>query len=124
MMFRFYQRRCTEWAKKCFGLDVYDDRAQRNYRFMEEVLELAQSHGVTKEEVLQLVDYTFSRPPGDPEQEVGGVMTTLSTMCHVYGYDLEVCAIVELDRCEQNIEKIRAKWLSKPKGSPLSGVAT
>jgi len=123
MMFRSYQRTCAEWAKKCFGPDVTQDRAQRNYRFMEEALELAQSHGVTKEEVLKLVDYTFSRPPGDPLQEVGGVMTTISTMCHVYGYDLETCALVELERCEKNIDKIREKWKSKPQGSPLSGVS-
>lgn len=120
-MFRFYQRRCAEWAKNCFGLSVTEDRAQRNYRFMEEALELAQSHGVTKEEILQLVEYTFSRPPGDPIQEVGGVMTTLSTMCHVYGYDLETCALAELNRCEINIAKIREKWKNKPMMSPLPG---
>ena len=59
--------------------------------------------------------------PGDPLQEVGGVMTTLSTMCHVYGYDLETCALTELDRCEQNIDKIREKWKNKPQLSPLPG---
>ena len=121
MMFRFYQRHCAEWAKRCFGLDVTQDRSQRNYRFVEEALELAQSHQVTKEEVLKLVEYVYNRPPGDPIQEVGGVMTTLSTMCHVYGYDLETCALTELDRCEQNIDKIREKWKNKPQLSPLPG---
>lgn len=118
---RTYQRLCAEWAKKCFGLSVTEDKMQRNYRFMEEALELAQSHGVTKEEVLQLVDYTFGRPLGDPLREVGGVMTTLSTMCHVYGYDLETCAYDELEYCEANIDKIREKWRNKPQMSPLSG---
>lgn len=100
-------------------------RQERNFRFIEEALELVQAHDVTKEEVLQLVEYTFSRPPGDPLQEVGGVMTTLSTMCHVYGYDLETCALDELNRCEKNIDKIRAKQKSKPHAfSPLPGTAT
>lgn len=124
MNFRTYQRQCAEWVRHCFSPDVLEDRSQRNYRFVEEALELAQSHGVRKEEVLQLVEYVSNRPPGDPVQEVGGVMTTISTMCHVYGYDLETAAVAELNRCIINVERIREKWKNKPQLSPLSGASS
>lgn len=121
MQIGIYQLKCADWVLKCFGAEVLADKSERNYRFLEEALELAQSHGVTKEEALKLVDYVFGRPLGEPTQEVGGVMTTLSTMCTVYGYDLEKCATVELDRCHERMDIIRAKWRNKQHRSPLSG---
>lgn len=70
------QRSVEIWCKSCFGEDTYFNKEERIHRFIEEALELAQSLGCTKEEIGMLTDYVFSRPKGEPNQEVGGVMIT------------------------------------------------
>lgn len=118
-----YQKKVSQWLIACFGEEIANDKQERCFRFMEESLELVQSLGMTKEQVLQLVDYTFSRPLGEPIQEVGGVIVTLNALCYAVGISLERCADMELDRVNEKIEKIRSKHFSKPKNitSPLPG---
>lgn len=88
---------------------------ERNYRFLEESLELVQSCQCSREDAHKLVDYVFSRPAGDKYQETGGVMVTLAALCNVHKIDIENFALVELDRIEKPevIEKIRRKHVSK-----------
>lgn len=117
-MIRF-QERVNEWMQKCFGPVISADKIERNYRFLEEALELVQSYGCTKSEALQLVDYVFSRPVGDPHQEIGGVMITLAALCNADHRSFELAGEDELDRVWSKIEQIRAKQASKPKHSPL-----
>jgi hypothetical protein len=114
-----YQERVGRWMLSCFGRHVSHDRAQRNYRFLEEALELVQSTGCTAHEAHQLVDYVFNRPSGDPVQELGGTMVTLAALATANGLNLTIAAETELERNWQIIEKIRAKWAAKPKFSPL-----
>lgn len=68
-----FQKRVHEWLLVCFGESIAADVAERNYRFIEEALELVQSTGATKSECHQLVDYVFNREIGERRQEVGGV---------------------------------------------------
>ena len=116
-----FQQDVAAWCRRCFGLSVYSNRTERAHRFGEEALELLQAAGVSKHEVLQLMDYMFSRPVGELKQEVGGTMVTLAAMCQVFGIKLNEAATQELHRCELNIEKIRAKHNAKPSFSPLPG---
>lgn len=116
-----FQQDVANWCQRCFGLAIYANRTERAHRFGEEALELVQACGVTKAEVLQLVDYVFSRPVGELKQEIGGTTVTLAALCQVYGHKLNEAAIQELHRCELNIEKIRAKHNAKPSFSPLPG---
>ena len=115
-----FQTHVRDWVVACFGQEIADDRGERNHRFIEEALELAQSHGVTKREVLQLLDYVYDRPVGEPEQEVGGTFLTFLALCSAYGYDAHSLGNVELSRVWGKIEKIRAKQKAKPKFSPLA----
>jgi hypothetical protein len=108
-----FQNRVRSWAVACFGLDVADNRTIRNYRFLEEALELVQAIGCTKDRALALVEYVYERPAGDPRQEVGGVMVTLAALCAANELPLEDCAELELERCYMNIAKIRAKQAAK-----------
>lgn len=119
MEIKDYQNKVAEWVVECFGEEIAHDKAERNHRFIEEALELAQACGCTKSEVLQLVEYVFSRPEGEPGQEVGGVMTTLNSLCFAHEINLEDAATTELDRVWEKIEKIREKRANKPKNSPL-----
>lgn len=118
-----YQSDVKDWCVTCFGEAIATDKTERCYRFMEEALELVQSVGMTERQVRQLVDYVYGRDIGEPYQEVGGVMVTLSTLVAANGLDLEKCARQELERINKPeiIDKIRKKHASKPIKSPLPG---
>jgi hypothetical protein len=115
-----YQQKVKEWLTHCFGESVAISKLERNYRFLEEALELVQAAGCTKEQALQLVDYVFNRPVGELKQEVGGTMVTLSGLCSAHDVSLEECAMTELQRVWEKKDLIRQKWEAKTiKDSPL-----
>lgn len=118
-----FQAAVYEWMLRCFGAEISADKTERNHRFLEESLELVQSLGTTKEEALKLVDYVYGRPVGEPHQEVGGTMVTLAALCQANGMSMEIAGDVELSRCWEKIDQIRAKQAAKPKMSPLPGAA-
>lgn len=123
-----YQRMIDGWMEECFqGVTPLEQRKSiRSARFLEEALELYQANGLSKESALQLVDYVFNRPVGEPHQEVGGVMVTLAALCTPCGIDLNSAAVSELERINtpEMMDKIRRKQASKvdPDG-PLPGSA-
>jgi len=114
-----FQKRVREWIIACFGEEIADDKIQRNHRFLEESLELVQSLGCSKEDAKTLVDYVFDREIGEPRQEVGGVMSTLHSLCEANGFDAGECGEIELARAWTKLDQIRAKQATKLKGSPL-----
>lgn len=114
-----FQRRVRPWMQACFGEEISADRVERNHRFLEEALELAQANGCTRSEARQLVDYVFDRPLGEIGQEIGGVMVTLAALCLAVGEDMHVAGETELARIWTKVEAIRAKQAAKPRHSPL-----
>jgi hypothetical protein len=112
------QQRVQPWLMACFGLMIAGDREERNHRFLEEALELVQACGCTASEAHQLVDYTFGRPVGEKNQEVGGVMITLAALCLANDLDMHAAGEAELARIWTMVEKIREKQAAKPKHSP------
>lgn len=113
-----FQSKVVDWLRACFG-DVSRDREERTHRFLEEAIELAQASGCSKLAAMQLVDYVYSRPKGEIDQEVGGVMVTLAGLCSASGIDMQEAADHELARNWDRIADIRAKRATKRKGSPL-----
>lgn len=118
-----FQARVQPWLLQCFGQEIAKDPVERNHRFLEESLELVQSCGCTQSEAHQLVDYTFGRPVGEPNQEAGGVMVTLAALCLAHGLDMHQAGETELARIWNKVESIRAKQAAKPAHSPLPGYA-
>ncbi len=118
-----YQQKVENWLIKCFGEEIARDKTERCFRFTEESLELVQSLGITKEQVLELVEYVFNRPFGEPHQEVGGTMVTLAALCGAADLCLEDAANDEYERILTKIDKIRSKHFSKPQNvlSPIPG---
>ena len=114
-----YQKEVMRWGDECFGGVINRNEVQRNHRFMEEALELVQSCNMTKEEVLEMVEYVFNRDIGEKEQEVGGVLVSLAALCEVQDIDMMHAGQVELDRVWTKIPEIKAKQLTKPKHSGL-----
>jgi hypothetical protein len=112
-----FQARVKAWLLECFGETIAADKTERCHRFLEESLELVQSIGITASEAHQLVDYVFSRPTGDRQQECGGVMVTLAALCQAVDLDMTQAGETELTRVWTKIEKIRAKQAGKPKSA-------
>lgn len=101
------------WARRTFNRSLVESVEERCCRALEETIELCQSLKLPKEKAIALVDYVYSRPPGDPRQEVGGSIITLSTLCSVLNISLIEAWEIELRICFENIEKIRAKNIHK-----------
>jgi len=116
-----FQARVHPWLMACFGPDISADKIERNYRFIEEALELVQACGCTQSDAHQLVDYVYGRPDGDINHEVGGVMVTLAALCLANGFDMHAAGETELVRIWGKVEAIRAKQAAKPRHSPLPG---
>jgi hypothetical protein len=116
-----YQARVGQWTHTCFGEEDATNPVMRIHRFIEEALELGQALHCSRTEVLQLVEYVYGRPIGDPSQEVGGVMVTLAALCHAKLMDMLDAGERELTRVWANMDRIRAKHASAPRFSPLPG---
>lgn len=102
----------------CFGPEISADKVERNYRFLEEALELVQANGLTKDEAHDLVEYVYGRDQGEINQEVGGVCVTLAALCNALNIDIYEEARIEINRCWRNTDKIRQKQANKPLKGP------
>lgn len=118
-----FQAKVRDWCVSCFGVTTADDTTERNWRFLEEALELVQSLGGSADDAHRLVDYVFGREPGEPVQEVGGTMVTLAALLSANGLAMDVGAWREFDRIStpEVMDKIRGKHARKPHKSPLPG---
>jgi hypothetical protein len=115
-----FQQQVSNWMVDCFGPTIPYDKMERNYRFLEEALELTQACGLSKADAIKLVDYVYERPKGEVGQEIGCVMVTLAALCEAQNQDINYCAQHELKRIWRNIEIIRQKQASKTiKTGPL-----
>lgn len=117
--FATFQERVAEWSLHCFGSVIPRDRLERGDRMLEEIFELLQSGEYPVERVAMLRDYVWSRPVGEPAQEMGGAYVTLALYAWAHGLDMRVAAETELARIWLKAEAIREKQKTKPKGSPL-----
>lgn len=114
-----FQARVDVWMEACFGTAISADKLERGDRLLEEVLEMLQSEGYPLQRVASLTSYVWSRVPGYPPQEVGGVKVTLAAFCSAHGINMHAAGEAELARIWTKIEAIRAKQAAKPTGSAL-----
>jgi NTP pyrophosphatase (non-canonical NTP hydrolase) len=110
-----FQYSADRWARECFPPEVVNDKVERALRLLEEAMELAQASGVTQDHAERLVRYTFSRPVGDVQQEVGGVMVTLAVLCNAHEVDMTHAGWAEFDRIDKPeiMDCIRQKQVTK-----------
>ncbi len=116
MIYSDFQGSVYSWLLKCFGKDIVKNPQERNKRFMEEAIELVQSTGMNKDDILSLVDHVYAKEKGDPTQEVGGVLVCLAALCTVNGIGMVYSGNKELNRivAPEIISKIRRKHAAKP----------
>jgi hypothetical protein len=72
-----------------------------------------------KDDIIRQIVRTYSRPSGEPFQEIGGVMVTLNGLATAAGIDVLAAAETELSNNIKNASAIREKWLNKIAISPL-----
>lgn len=114
-----FQSRVAAWMLACFGDAIAADAVERNFRFLEEALELVQSLGCSRADALLLVDYVYGRPKGEPFQELGGVLITAAALANASGLDMDDAGAEELSRIWTCIDVIKRKQAAKPARSPL-----
>lgn len=76
-----------EWAMRSFGREHVHNLPIRSLRLAEEAVELAQSFDVPKEKLHELIEMVYARPKGQFEQEIGGVMMTVTVLSAAVGFD-------------------------------------
>ena len=90
---RHRQERMMAWCRGVFGA-MGTGVHERALRFLEEAVELVQALGMTETQAMRVLRYVYSRSPGEPEQELGGVAVTLNTLA-------DACGLL-LGECEEN----------------------
>lgn len=88
-----------DWGAKCFGADHMRDPIVRAARFLEEAAELVQAVGLPKDHAQRTLDYVYSREPGDPVQEMGGVSNTQYALAGALNLSVAECEEREITRC-------------------------
>ena len=82
---------------------VFESVEERCLRLVEEAIELTQAALPNRQKEVcgkleMLIKRVFDRPPGDPEQELGGVIVTLLAYCALKEVRLDSAARHEIDR--------------------------
>lgn len=109
-----FQARVFPWTLKTFGPTLTLSLKERRQRFAEEAVELLQSCGASRDEIVGIVDYVMARPMGEPRQEAAGTQVCLAALCNTMNIDMDGCREEELERCAEKVDKIREKNLFKP----------
>lgn len=109
------QWRVTGWLREVLGATVAKDGPERVIRFVEEAVEFAQSVRIDADLIHGLVDYVYSRPPGDPGQEIAGSKVTLYAAADALGIDADVEFEKELKRIDtpEIIARVRRRQAEK-----------
>jgi hypothetical protein len=109
----------VQWLKGTFTEHIEMDRLERGDRLLEETLELLQSGGYPQERIAVLANYVYTRPAGEPMQELGSTLLTLAAYANAHYLSMDIAAHRELLRVWHDQADIQAKQKAKPSGSPL-----
>lgn len=111
------QVRATTWCRRAFGDEVVDSLHERAARILEEAVELYQAEGGNLSFAQNIVEKVFSRPVGEPAQELAGVMVTTAIYAevkHLSRSDLEMMEIVRVENMlAANPEHFRRRHAEK-----------
>lgn len=106
--------RVSRWVVSKLGYNLLHNRKERATRLLEESLELAQAEGVSYEVGAKLLHRVYSRPVGDPAQEVAGVNVCLLAYAVASETDVTQATTVEIARMEGlDKDKLRVKHNAK-----------
>ena len=105
-----FSRLACAWAVRSFGEDHVTNVRMRALRIVEEAIELCQAVGVPSEKVHLCAATVYKRPPGDPLQEIGGILLTTNILCASGTMGVAGGAVEPDDLLEKELARV----LSKP----------
>jgi NTP pyrophosphatase (non-canonical NTP hydrolase) len=119
------QKQMSEWVEHNLGKGAMDP-TERATRFLEEAIELAQAVDVPYRTVRTLTSHVYRKPRGDAAQEIGGVATTMLSLCESLHKQFAAEADREIERIHRlPPEKFRqrqalnaASGIGKPSDKP------
>lgn len=118
---RRLQRAVNVWYETLFrGTPEEHTKKTLTMRFLEEALELAQACGLTEEDVLRQLKYTFGRPKGTIPEEIAGVMMTIQHISNMESIDIQNVTLAELVRI--STPEMRKKIYDKQAFKNASGL--
>lgn len=104
----------SQWAARAFGTAHVTNSKIRALRLLEEAIELAQSEGIPRHLVDHSTEVVYSRPPGEANQEIGGVLLTAAVYCTCNYINIEDALFTELQRVlNKPIESFAARNAEK-----------
>jgi hypothetical protein len=118
-----FQARADRWLDAVTDGDPTDLQERRD-RYSEESLELVQALGATREGMHELVDYVFSRPVGEPGDEMGDTKLCLANLASWAKLNMDACGEAMLARRSkpESVAKIRRKRSTRHGRGPLPGI--
>lgn len=116
------QQWVAEWCRETFGDESLKDVPERVLRFVEEAVELAQATGVPLGSLDKLLDYVYSRPAGEPSQELAQCQVTLFAAAEAVGSDLGEVTATEMHRIRDPKVVERCRRRQPEKRAVLGGL--
>lgn len=87
-----------KWVIKTFGSQCLHSIEERVLRVVEEAIELAQAEMVPREKIEALLSHVFSKEPGNPKQELGGLGVTVLAYAASKRINCDTMELIELER--------------------------
>lgn len=97
--------RIARWVVSRLGEPLLTDREERALRLVEEAIELAQAEGIPYAHIVNVAQRVYSRPAGEPAQEMGGVMVC----AHAWAIAAEESLAALTEREVSRIEAVPAE---------------
>lgn len=91
------QKEIFDWVVSTFGV-ANATVEERVLRLFEEVVELAQAEALSAVQLHALIAHVYGKEPGKPEQEAGGIGTTLLAYCAARGFSADDAEAAEAAR--------------------------
>lgn len=85
------------WANEAFGGTDSSPRI-RSLRLVEEAIEVAQTEGVTLDDIMRVASVVLGRPIGEHHAEIGGVSVTLMAYAESRSLSVAACEETEIVR--------------------------
>ena len=108
------QTKTLSFCINCYGIENTFSKRERALRFGEEAIELLQTTGLTKEDIINLIEYVYRKNPGEVKDEFAGAQLTLLALANSFGVYLDDEADNNLELVNKNMPMIIKKYCKKP----------
>lgn len=98
-----FQKRLFSWLKKSTSIQTAYNPSLRVELFIKKSLELSQSIGMSRDRLVELVNYTYNKPTCRVDDSIVGVTMSLAALSEARDMDIILLVERELDKyCDEN----------------------